>query len=127
MTAPEFTETEMIQELLSESVACDMRAVGTTISKSTEVWQRQSRAMKAIAARLTATSAGWQPPPEAERADGFRCLGWVSGDLLTVEWVKVFDPEAPIRGWWVETRERCGVNVAAFAPLPPPPKETTDG
>ena len=81
--------------------------------------------------------AGWQPPPEAKRADGFKCMGFVTG-LVDVddEFVEsAAEPEWMIISWQVMSDMTkfwtCVDGIerrpTAFAPLPPPPKESTDG
>ena len=130
MSAPEFTTKEMVAEL--ERIAtqaermAEIRALyGLDPSIDTT---RQAALYRAIAARLSdpwSAFAGWQPPPEPERADGFRCLGWSLGGGLWEEIV-----------WWSDRGGRWsdatgntlrGTHApTAFAPLPPPPKETTD-
>jgi hypothetical protein len=60
--------------------------------------------------------APWQPPPEAEREDGFECLGWRrEGEWEPVKWLAYLN-----RWWWVFTDDSLG-QPTAFAPLPPAP------
>ena len=120
MSAAEFTTEEMVDGI--------RRALGSVRRENrgdTDV----SCILRSIAARLSdpwSAFAGWQPPPEPERADGFRYLGWSLGGGLWEEIV-----------WWSDRGGRWsdatgntlrGTHApTAFAPLPPPPKESTNG
>ena len=125
MSAPGFTTEEMVDELdriatQAERMAEIRARYGLDPSIDTT---RQAALYRAIAARLSddpwSAFAGWQPPPEAERPDGFRCQGWVAGDWEVVMWRKSKTPQ------WVD--DYAGLLMeppTAFAPLPLPPKES---
>ena len=86
-------------------------------------WPRDCYESQLDAIREALTSrTPWQPPPEAERADGFRCLGWIPRHK---EWLTIWWNVLPGgSSWWFRSRI---VTPTAFAPLPPPPKESTNG
>ena len=137
MSAPEFTAEEMVATMKAAERGAMLSA---TVGLYGTGWvdpndparlqcERGARLYAAIAARLSdpwSAFAGWQPPPEPERADGFRYLGWSLGGGLWEEIV-----------WWSDRGGRWsdatgntlrGTHApTAFAPLPPPPKESTNG
>ena len=153
MSAPEFTTAQLVAFMetghakVAESV---LQSARTDLTKDMRASLADRIAQyRAIAARLSdpwSAFAGWQPPPEAERADGFRCQGWVDGE--EVEWrddtgpIPLWEPRdaakcdweivtwggeidgEPMTGRWVAYG--CIVEPTAFAPLPPAPKESTD-
>ena len=142
MSAPEFTTEEMVRQInaLAANADWSARIYGSPESKAHNV--EIARLYRAIAARLSdpwSAFAGWQPPPEAERGDGFRCWGYVPGLFAenaagTVEWVDrptwvgvewCDDPDLDTPPCWVADWGG-GCAPTAFAPLPPTPKETTD-
>ena len=126
MSAPEFTTKEMVAEL--ERIAtqaermAEIRALyGLDPSIDTT---RQAVLYRAIAARLSdpwSAFAGWQPPPESERKGGFRCQGRIAGCWKTVMWIGGKTP-----GWVDDYANQLVMPPTAFAPLPPPQKESTD-
>ncbi len=77
-------------------------------------------AKRLAVAALATPSAPWQPPPEDQRPDGYRCLGKVltnAGDRaiwVTVAWFKH-------GSFWDEDGRGCEVTPTAFAPLPDAP------
>ena len=66
----------------------------------------------AILAAIPA-SAPWTPPPEAERPEGFKCLGWLSGVWQTVRWQR--------RWGWLDKDGLCR-DPEQFHPAPPAPE-----
>jgi hypothetical protein len=88
---------------------------------------------RAIAARLSdpwSAFAGWQPPHEVEREDGYRCLGREpSKEWQETVWRhSILGPQH--NSWTIgQPGNLHRVFPTAFAPLPPTPttKETTDG
>ena len=98
MSAPEFTTEEMVRLLNSRTIAAHL----------SDPWS---------------AFAGWQPPPEAERADGYRCLATHGRDIwFTVQHIPL-GRNRPYAWCRVDTGQL--VSPTAFAPLPPPPKEST--
>ena len=124
MSAPEFTTEEMVAEIVEQA---DFYA--TSSFHADEAGRRSAALYRAIAARLSdpwSAFAGWQPPPEAERGDGFRCLGMWSTRWVVCEWTDVGHAETRM-GWLPFPNGHTAITPTAFAPLPPPPKESTDG
>lgn len=118
MTAPEFSDAEMIAELERLAAQAErMAEIRAMYDLAPEIdTTRQARLYRAIAARPSATSADWQPPEESERPDGFRCQGWVDRSWEYVIWSRERTPE------W---RDDYGLPISQpvkFAPLPPTPK-----
>ena len=140
MSAPEFTTEEMIQQCSHTAGAYDYKMQRSV--RKDGPWKYQAAVLRAIAARLSdpwSAFAGWQPPPEAERADGYRCWGYVPGlceqnDDGAYVWTETpfwcgvtwrCDPDLDSPPVWVSDFGDA-IEPTAFAPLPPPPKETTD-
>ena len=125
MSAPEFT-TQAMTDWLRErwQYHADASRALTADSQTYPALHHaaQVRLCRAIAARLSdpwSAFAGWHPPPEAERADGFRCLGLIPRHK---EWLTIWWNVLPGgSSWWFRSRI---VKPTAFAPLPPPPKES---
>ena len=69
----------------------------------------------AILAAIPA-SAPWTPPPEAERPEGFECLGrGVKGSSWHhIQWNN--------GRWWLRSPGIQAFGLVAFAPLPPTPE-----
>ena len=90
-------------------------------------WPRDCYESQLDAIREALTSrTPWQPPPEAERADGFRCLGMWSTRWVVCEWTDIGHAETRM-GWLPFPNGHTAITPTAFAPLPPPQKESTDG
>ena len=109
---PEFTTAILMDWLHQIAVASDIAAAKPSTRNPAKLKRRAMLARRAIV-RLSEPWSGfakWVPPDT--RADGYRCLGWVHGDLLTIEW-----QTAPV-GWWRETRECVEVQPTGFLPMP---------
>ena len=99
---------------------CDQLIEASPKSRGVGYW----RVVKSMI--LAAIPAPWEPPPEAERPDGYRCLGVVGVETLRVQrnpythWNTANDT---YHGWFtVRGSEKC--YPTAFAPLPPAPEES---
>ncbi len=68
----------------------------------------------------------WTPP--SDRPDGYRCLGWVDGQWVTVVWVKLaYETQTGSRYCWViRPHGRAIVYPTDFATLPPAPEASHD-
>ena len=124
MTAPEFTTADLISMAESDALGWEQHARdlrGNTDAHN--VCAELGRRYRAIAARLSdpwGAFAGWQPPPEPERGDGFKCLGMWSTRWVVCEWTDVGHAETRM-GWLPFPNGHAAITPTAFAPLPPPP------
>jgi hypothetical protein len=68
-------------------------------------------------------AAPWTPPPEAERDEGYRCLGYVDGAPFADRWSIVqWRNYGRAQGVWICEGRSEIASVTAFAPLPPAQK-----
>jgi hypothetical protein len=93
--------------------------MGQAANAITAMQDELSQLRLALAAQVRETerlaAPAWQPPLEADRPDGYKCLVTVE-----MEWTRWEHPDGSFRrgNWQGEYREFSDDEVYAFAPLP---------